>query len=152
MLQVSDYLTDKSIVFFSSGPSKPQVFGQLIGVLDLADPNAALQNLLSREEAGSTVVAPGLALPHARVPGLPRLKAAIGISPEGVMDPESDSGPVHVYVLFIGPAENMKEHLGFLARVSVLFQKDGFTQRLQKSGSPSKAMELIRKTEASLQK
>jgi len=149
-LQIGDYLTEKSVVFLASGPSKQQVIGHLISVLDLPDPNAALQSILAREEAGSTVVAPGLALPHSRVPNLKRLQAAIGISPEGIIDSQSESGPVHVYVLFIGPADHMKEHLAFLARVSVLFQKEGFTDHLVRSGSPTKALEYLRKVESNL--
>src|SRR4051812_17298513 len=84
---VSSYLSDKKIVFFPSGPSKRQVIGGLIGALDLKDPSAALKAILSREEMGSTIIAPGLALPHARLEGLLKIAAAVGICPTGVTDP-----------------------------------------------------------------
>src|SRR6185295_18832661 len=109
-----------------SGPSKRQVIGSLIGMLDLKDPSTALRAILSREEMGSTIIAPGLALPHARLEGITGIEAAIGICPTGVTDPHDGGSPIRVYVLFLGPADNMKEHLSFLANVSALFQKEGF--------------------------
>jgi PTS system nitrogen regulatory IIA component len=149
-LRVSDYLTEKSILFLGSGPSKQQALGHLIAALDLPDPNTALQTILSREEAGSTIVDPGLALPHARVPGVTKLKAAIGIFPQGIVDPQSDSGPVYIYVLFVGSPDNMKEHLGFLAHVSAVFQSVEFRDRMVRAGSAARALDLIRKAEAEL--
>lgn len=146
-MHLADFLTEKTIVFFPSGPSKRQVIGHLISLLDLPDPNAALNAILAREEAGSTVVAPGLALPHARVPGVSRLQAAIGLCPDGVLDPKTDAGPVQVYVLFLGNADNMTQHLAFLARVSAVFQKAGFLHRLLRTGTPSRALELLRKSD-----
>jgi mannitol/fructose-specific phosphotransferase system IIA component (Ntr-type) len=88
-----------------------------------------------------------LALPHARVSGLSKLQAAIGICPDGVLDSKADYGPVRVYVLFVGNADNMTQHLGFLARVSGLFQQDGFLEHLVRSGSPARAMDVLRKAD-----
>src|ERR1700682_4267604 len=85
-LKVSDYLNPKNISFFHAGPSKKQVLGNLIGALDLSDPNAALNAILAREEVGTTVIAPGLALPHARILGITRIIAALGICPTGVVE------------------------------------------------------------------
>ncbi len=147
MKKVSDYLTEKSISFFSAGPSKKQVMGSLIGLLDLSDPSAALKAILAREELGSTIIAPGLALPHARLDGLKSLKAAIGICPSGVHDPHEGGSSIRVYVLFLGPADNMKEHLAFLANVSALFQTKGILDKLTKLASPAGALQAIRQAE-----
>src|SRR5205085_2664474 len=107
---------------FPAGPSKRQVFGSLIGSLDLPDPGAALKAITAREEAGSTVIAPGLALPHARITGIHTIKAAMGICPTGIQYSHAATAPVRLLMLFLGPAENMREHLAFLASVSALFQ------------------------------
>src|SRR6266404_2228145 len=120
MKSISSYLSDQRILFFPAGPSKRQVIGSLIAALDLKDPTAAIKAILAREEQGSTIIAPGLALPHARVEGITRIEAAVGICPSGVHDPHSGGEPIRVYVLFLGPPDNMKEHLLFLANVSTL--------------------------------
>ena len=144
---VSSYLSEKKIVFFPAGPSKRQVLGSLISTLDLKDPSSALKLILSREEMGSTIIAPGLALPHARMEGLSRIEAAIGICPSGVTDPHDGGTPIRVYVLFLGPADNMKEHLSFLSSVSALFQKEGFIDELTKLASPKGVLHAIRQAE-----
>ncbi len=148
ILRVSDYLTAKNVAFFAAGPSKRQVLGSLIGSLDLPDPNGALKAILTREEAGSTVIAPGLALPHARISGLQRIVATIGVCATGVVDPKAGTnGPIHLFVLFLAPADNMKEHLAFLASVSALFQTDHLTERLATLSSPEAVIEAIKSAE-----
>jgi len=62
-LRVSDLLTEGHIVFFPAGAPKPQVFEKLIETLKLPDPPLALKAILDRELWGSTLIAPGLALP-----------------------------------------------------------------------------------------
>src|SRR5436853_2695359 len=105
VLRVSDYLTDKTIAFFPAGPSKQQVLGNLIGSLDLPDPGTALKSILAREEAGSTLIAPGIALPHARIMGISKIKAALGICPSGIHYSATEETPVKLMMLFLGPAD-----------------------------------------------
>lgn len=149
-IRIGDYLTKKQILYFRAGQSKRQVFGSLIAALDLTDPSAALKAILAREEAGSTVVAPGLALPHARISGIRRLKAAIAVCPSGISDHRTGALPLNVFVLFLGPAENMKEHLGFLAAVSALFQRPNVTEGLLKQASPEAALAFLKQEESKL--
>lgn len=146
MKKVSDYLSAKRIAFYTAGPSKRQVLGGLIGLLDLPDPSAALKAILAREEMGSTIVAPGLALPHARLEGIQTLQAAVGICPEGVRDP-GHRDPIRVYVLFVGPEDNMKEHLAFLAGVSALFQKEKILDKLTTLASGQGVLHALKEEE-----
>lgn len=150
VLKVSDFLTVKNIAFFPAGPSKQQVLGNLIGSLDLPDPSAALKAIMAREDAGSTVIAPGLALPHARIPGIARISAAIGICPTGVVDSRAEGGHTYIFVLFLGPAENMKEHLAFLASVSALFQSEGLIASLTQLTTPEAVLDRIRQAEKAI--
>ncbi len=147
MKNVTNYLSEKRILFFPAGPSKRQVIGSLIAALDLKDPTAALKAVLLREEQGSTIIAPGLALPHGRIEGITRVEAAVGICSSGVHDPHGGGELIRVYVLFLGPADNMKENLFFLASVSTLFQKKGFLDKLCKLASPQGVLHAIRQVE-----
>jgi PTS system nitrogen regulatory IIA component len=144
---VSSHLNEKRIVFYPSSPSKRQVIGNLIGTLDLKDPSAAIRAILVREEMGSTIIAPGLALPHARLDGLTKIEAAIGICPSGVTDPHDGGDPIRVFVLFLGPADNMKEHLSFLSNVSSLFQTEGILDTLAKLATPQGVLHAIQEAE-----
>src|SRR5689334_21481067 len=98
---------------------------------------------------GSTIIAPGLALPHARLEGLSKIEAAIGICPTGVTNPHDGGNPIRVYVLFLGPADNMREHLYFLSSISALFQKDGFIDKLCTLATPQGVLHAIRQADKS---
>jgi mannitol/fructose-specific phosphotransferase system IIA component (Ntr-type) len=149
-VRVSDFLNDKTIAFFPAGPSKRQVFGNLIGTLGLSDPGEALKAILAREEAGSTVISPDMALPHARIAGLNTIKASLGICPGGIEYTRIGGDKVRLVVLFFGPAENMRLHLAFLAQVSALFQNQAVCEALIKVDSPGAALKVIRDAEQKL--
>lgn len=137
---------ENHILFFHAGPSKQQVIGSLIAALELPDPSAALKAIMAREEAGSTILDPGLALPHARLDGLSKIHASIGICPTGVMDPHGGS-PIKVFVLFLSPSDNMREHLAFLAALAALFQKKGLIDKLTKLASPQGVLHALKQAE-----
>ena len=147
--RVSDYLSEKTITFFPAGPSKRQAFGNLVGLLDLPDPGGALKAILAREEAGSTVIAPGIALPHARIPDISGIKAALGLIPQGY-ESRTDGTHIHVILLFLGPADNMREHLAFLAAVSALFQTNGLADSLIHLTDAKAVLQKIRDVEKNL--
>lgn len=145
--EVASFLTPKTISFFSAGPSKQQVFGQLLASLDLPDPNAALKAILAREEAGSTIIQPGFALPHARLSGIKKLQAALAVIPAGVIDPRAQGEPIKLFLLFVGAADNMKEHLAFLAAVSSLFQSSEVIQKVLQQKTPADVLRVLQDAE-----
>jgi mannitol/fructose-specific phosphotransferase system IIA component (Ntr-type) len=147
--KVSDFLTRKTIAIFPAGPSKQQVLGKLIGSLDLSDPTAALKAILAREETGTTIIVPGFGLPHARVHGISKIMVALGVSSTGVIDPRSQK-PIYAFLLFLTPADNMKEHLAFLSNISALLQSDGFVEGLTSKSDGEQVLGYIREAEAKL--
>lgn len=147
LIRVADILTEKAIAFFPAGPSKRQLFASLLGSLDLPDTGSALKAILAREEAGSTVVTPGFALPHARITGITGIKAALGLCPSGMQYSHAVEDPVRLILLFLGPAENMRQHLAFLAAVSALFQKEDLVKAVLQQTSPKDVLRKIKEAE-----
>jgi PTS system nitrogen regulatory IIA component len=101
----------------------------------LPDPKLALQAVLDRESWGSTEIAPGLALPHARIQGIKHIVAAIGIC------------PAKVFILFLGPADQTQENLSFLAAASAVFQTPGLLENLLTLKTPESVLSKIREAE-----
>jgi PTS system nitrogen regulatory IIA component len=134
-LRISDFLKDKNILFFPADLPKQQLFERLIGSLKVLDAGLALKAILDRELWGSTTIAPGLALPHARIPGIARIVAAMGICPS------------QIFLLFIGPVNNVQEHLAFLASVSSLFQTRGFLEMMVQLKTSESVLAKIRQLE-----
>jgi PTS system nitrogen regulatory IIA component len=149
-IRVSSYLAEKAICFLPSGLSKQDALARLMGLMELANPAAALKAVVDRETAGPTVIAPGIAVPHARVEGLSGIVAALGVCPQGVSDPTAEGGAIRLFILFVGPVGNMKEHLGFLASVASLFQLDGFGDTLLQQTTPPQVLEKIKEAEKTL--
>ena len=70
--------------------------------------------VLTREQAGSTVIMDGLAVPHARVEGLDRPYAAIATSERGIKWSEENPSKVHIVFLILTPREDPALYLKVL--------------------------------------
>ena len=65
------------------------------GGLTEATAEEALRSALRREQLGTTAVGGGLALPHAKVEGLPQLSGVLGHCAAGMAWPSPDGKPDH---------------------------------------------------------
>lgn len=137
-LKISDFLTEKQVLFFSADVPKQPIFEDLVHSLELPDAAQALKAILNREQWGSTEITPGLELPHARIPGIKRVAPAMGICPS------------KIFVLFLGPTDHAEENLAFLASVSTLFQTQDLLKRLMNLKTPRAVLAEIRDAEKRL--
>ena len=119
--------------------------------MDLDDPALALKEVLYRELWGRTMIAPGLALPHARIPGMKRIAAALAICPKGIAEASAaDNNRPYLFLLFVGPTNDVQQHLAFLAAVSSLFQTEGLAERLMQMARPASVLAQLRAAEGAL--
>lgn len=132
------YLDEKRIVILPAGLTQSDTVKTLLTRLNLPNPTEALQAVTDRESIGSTIIESGLAIPHARLSGLNDIQAAIGISNEG---------PVHVWVLFLGPQEDPQRHLAFLANIASFFQVEGRIEDLRVMKTSAEILDYIHRTE-----
>jgi len=88
------------------------------------DPAMLLTVLQEREQVGSTGVGNGVAIPHAKVPGLDRLILCFGRSSAGISFEAVDNRPVHLFVQILSPTGRPDEYLRSLARISRLLKKE----------------------------
>lgn len=135
---LSGYLNEDRIVLLSPGQSRDQIIQRLIDCLRLPNSAQVFEAIEERERVSPTVLEPGVAVPHARLPGLKAVKAALGISAED---------PVHVWVLFVGPAEDPKAHLTFLSQVANFFQDKNRTGGLLALRSSKDILEYLQRVE-----
>lgn len=88
----------------------------------------------SREALFPTMVAPGLALPHARIPGLPGPLVAIACIPNGCFFGGSDKA--RVMILLLTPVDNPNLHIQLLSALAKEFTAPGAADKIAKSSSP----------------
>ncbi|MBI5509363.1 MAG: PTS sugar transporter subunit IIA [Deltaproteobacteria bacterium] len=86
--------------------------------------------ILERERLGSTGVGQGVAIPHARMGGVPELVACFGRSKTGIAFDAIDQQPVSLFFLLLVPEGGAGSHLKALARVARLLKNDDFRKAL----------------------
>jgi nitrogen PTS system EIIA component len=94
-----------------------------------------LDALLAREAVGSTGVGYGVAVPHARVAGVTRLRGVFVRVEHAVEFGAVDDRPVDLIFALFAPPEASGEHLRALARVSRILRQAELREQLRKARS-----------------
>ncbi len=92
------------------------------------------QEVESRESLFPTMIAPGFALPHARIQGLSNPLTAIGCIPDGC--DFNGKTKAKVMVLLLSPVDNPNLHVQLLSGLAVEFADPETTNRIAAMSSP----------------
>lgn len=92
-----------------------------------------LDALLSREDEGSTGLGVGVAVPHARLKGLDRVRGVFLRLETPVPFDSVDDQPVDLMFVLLAPAEAHTDHLRALARVSRALRRPTVRQQLRQA-------------------
>jgi PTS system nitrogen regulatory IIA component len=138
MLHISEFLHEEMILPELQATDKEGVLREMAhrlcsmstGMHDAEE--RVVRALLDRERLGSTGVGEGVAIPHAKVPGLARLTAAFGRSPRGIPFDAIDQQPVSLVVVLLVPENSAGVHLKALARISRLLKNPMFREGLMR--------------------
>jgi PTS system nitrogen regulatory IIA component len=95
------------------------------------DAGEVLEALAAREQAGSTGVGAGVALPHARLPGLDRMRAVFVRLDAPVEYDAVDGAPVDILFALFAPVDAGAEHLRALARVARLLRQSELREQVR---------------------
>jgi len=106
-------------------------------------PDVAMRAVLRREAQSSTALGYEIAIPHARLPGLPRTLVAIArlATP---MRWRRDGDPVRFVFLILTPAEMPIEQSRALMRVARLVRDEIMFDRLAEAPTPEAMLEVVR--------
>lgn len=94
------------------------------------DAQIVLDVLTKREELGSTGIGQGIAIPHARIEGLPRFFGLFARLEHAIDFAAIDAGPVALVFLLLIPANAGNAHLAALACVSRRLRDRGVVRSL----------------------
>lgn len=78
--------------------------------------------LKAREEAHTTCLGKGVAVPHATVPGLPEPLLLVATASPPVPFGPPDSDPVDLFFILLSPSGGERDHIKLLARICRLAQ------------------------------
>ncbi|NJR77600.1 PTS sugar transporter subunit IIA [Sphingomonas corticis] len=137
---LSDLVSPDLVVVGLPATTKKALFQQLGSLAAAAtspapDARAVAEALAAREKQGSTGFGAGIALPHARLPGLPRIVAMVARLAQPIDMGAVDDQPVDVIVALLSPPDAGAAHLKALARVARRFRDPRFVAKVRGAGS-----------------
>lgn len=137
----SDYLSINNIICNVEAADQETVLCKLLEALNRHYPKLDIEKagaeVRVRESMFSTVVAPGLAVPHARIAGLPFPLVAVASTPNGIAVKNSEEKVV-MTVLVLTPQDEPNLHLQILAALSAAFADGNRLEDLAKIGDANK--------------
>jgi PTS system nitrogen regulatory IIA component len=100
-------------------------------------------SLSRREQAASTALGEGVAIPHARVSGLDRIHAVYARLKSPIAFDAPDGRPVSDVLVLLVPSPAADEHLRILAEAAHMFSDRRFRKQLRASTDPQQVVQLF---------
>ena len=146
-MDITKVINEKTIDLDLKGETKLDVIKELIELLDkegrLLDKETYYQDVLKREEIGSTGVEMGVAIPHGKSAGVKEPSLAFGRVKNGV-DFESMDGVKSDLVFLIAVPENSDDtHIRILTSFARKLMHKEFRDGLRNSEKPAEIIELL---------
>lgn len=94
-----------------------------------------VDEIMRREQEGSTAIGGGLVIPHARFAEVQEVKIAVATLAHPLEIPTEDGRPVDVVILLVGPLGDPRGMLRVLARLARLVKQEDFLDGLRAARS-----------------
>lgn len=122
---ISKFITKSCVLDEVSATNKTDIIKELTHLLfekkKLKGVGPALDQIIAREATESTGIGRGIAVPHARIPGMKNLACAVGRIPKGTDFMAIDREPVYLVLLICYPPAQQTTYLNFVALAAKLF-------------------------------
>jgi len=113
------------------------------GAIDASIRDEILAKLIERETKGSTGFGRGVAVPHAKHPGITKLTSSIALSERGIDFAALDKQPVYSVFLLLSPQDQPEEHLQAMEVIFKNLSKDTFRRFLRQARTVEEVMTLL---------
>ncbi|UCF96104.1 MAG: PTS sugar transporter subunit IIA [Spirochaetaceae bacterium] len=150
-MNLQDYLSQDRVFYIEQKKKVPairELVERTCAEVTSLNLRKTLQAVEDRESVVSSWVAPGIAIPHARLPDLDRFIVSIGVSPAGIEYESADGHPVHLLILILGDARRADQHILLLAEVARTFRSESSRRAILSATSVAEIYEILHKPEA----
>lgn len=145
-MDLTELITEEVVKVPLVSTTKPTVIRELVEVLDDAgrifDPEKVYQELLAREEMGSTGLEMGIAIPHCKCDAVNEINVAVGIAPDGVDFDSIDGESSKLFFLVVAAPGQAAAHIQLLSEIGEITRSQSYVRSLVQSGS---AAEFLRR-------
>ncbi|MDH5477073.1 MAG: PTS sugar transporter subunit IIA [Nitrospinota bacterium] len=136
-MKITDFLQPENCVASLASSGKEEALRELTEQVRIegepSDVETIFKALMEREKLGSTGIGDEVAIPHAKIKGLPPLVGAFGRSEKGIEYYSVDDKPVKWIFLLLASDNSTGYHLKALARISRLMKSKGFREKMSKA-------------------
>ncbi len=149
-MNLSDLLQPEAVKVLGASSSKKRLMHDLGDLSEAAyglKPDVVVDALMVRESLGPTGVGQGIALPHARLPGLQSVCGAFILLEKAVDFDSVDRQPVDLVFALFAPEDSGIEHLKALALVSRTFRDAATCQKLRANKDASTLFTILTSNE-----
>ncbi len=147
MLIAALLINADNISCHDSATSKKRVIENLSQLLaantEAATADTIFQALFERERLGSTGLGKGVAIPHARIPGITHTIAAMMTLDTPVNYESADNKPVDIAFGLLVPEDGNEQHLQQLARLVSLFREEETCTKIRQSTDAEQIFEIL---------
>lgn len=130
-----EYFNSKLITYIEGNPSKNEALKILVDLIRnnsdvLKDEKHFYENILAREELGSTGIGQGIAIPHARSEKIEKLVIAVGLLRNKVDFNSPDGEKVKLIVLVGAPKGQNREYLSLVSELMRTFREKNLRENI----------------------
>ncbi len=151
-MELADLIARDAILASVKAGSKKQVLQEVASKARDAyglKARAVVEGLLAREKLGSTAMGGGVAIPHARLPGMTSIVGLFARLDKPADFEAVDGQGVDLIFVLLAPEESGADHLRALARVSRLLRDPALRKKLRETAEPQALYALITEPMAS---
>lgn len=148
-MKLTEIVVESAIITDTEPSERDQVLALAVdrlveaGAIDASIRDEILAKLVERETKGSTGFGRGVAVPHAKHPGIKQLTSAIALSERGIDFSALDKQPVYSVFLLLSPQDQPEEHLQAMEVIFKNLSKDTFRRFLRQARTVEEVMTLL---------
>lgn len=146
-MRLSRYLRDDLVVHGLEASDMLGALETLGGYFEESTLVPAKEGIVSalkkREDAHTTVLGDGVALPHATIANLPDVLLLVAAASTPVPFGPPDADPVDLFFVLLSPPGREGEHIKLLARICRLVRHPGFLQELREATDRDEMLQTI---------
>ncbi|MFO7652352.1 MAG: PTS sugar transporter subunit IIA [Candidatus Krumholzibacteriia bacterium] len=151
-MRLVDYTSVHSFLPRQDSPDLTDAVKRLVDSFAAAgavrEPARLLEEIMRREQEGSTALASGLAIPHARADLVDTLHLGVATLAHPVEPGNETPAPIDVVILIVGPRGDPRHMLRILARLARVVKHGALLPRLRDSSTPEAMREALLDAEA----
>ncbi|MBZ4670066.1 MAG: fructose system or component [Clostridiales bacterium] len=151
-MRIKDLLNAKAIDLDGRAASKTEAIDRLIDLMkgtgNIANSAEYRKAVFAREEAGSTGIGEGVAIPHAKTKAVLKPGLSAMVVKNGVDFDSLDGAPAKLFFLIAAPDTEENVHLDVLGRLSVLLMDESFREKLIGAKNSAEFIRIVDEAEA----